>query len=297
MMRLKIFIGLLFLQLMSFAAVPHIAIGNSSKYQRLADYTQTTILNTISNLPEYLRSGTDTIRIRIVSTSAEFRAVTGTDLPYWVGAVTLFPQDLIVLRSPDLSKSTLREYRTTVGHELVHYMQGQLVPLNLTPVWFNEGLALYFSGEFGLSERVLVSKVLWRPRLIPLNGIERMMQFSHPRAELAYAESGSAVEFLDVVYGSETFLRIFDSMRGGLSFDRALSLAIENEEVDFESQWQKYLAQRYNWIFLLDIQNILWLIIPVLALVAYVSIRRRNKKKLRQWNVEEANESNDEENI
>lgn len=296
-MRLKILIGLMFLRIMSFAAAPYIAIENSPKYQRLADYTEATISNTLSNLPEFLQSGTDTIRILIVSTQAEFRAVTGTDLPYWVGAVTLFHRDLVVLRSPDMSKSTLREYRTTVIHEIVHYLQGQRVPLNLTPVWFNEGMALYFSGEFGLSERVLVSKVLWRHRLISLNGIGRIMQFSHPQAELAYAESGSAVEFMDMVYGSETIPRIIDSMRRGISFNRALSLAIDNDEVDFELQWQKYLAQKYNWIFLLDIQNILWLIIPVLALVAYVSIRRRNKATLWKWNVEEANESNDEENI
>jgi len=293
---IKLITGTLFWAWAVWAAEVPILIENSSKYQRLADYTRSTIENTVDQLPRFLISGRhDTLRVWIVSTQNEFQAATGANLPYWVGAVTIFPQDMIVVRSPDLSNATLREYRVTMIHELIHYLQGQNVPLNLTPVWFNEGLATYYSGEFGLPERVLVSKSLWRHRMIPLIKLGNIMKFSQPQAAMAYAESASAIEFLDVVYGSETISRIFNSMQKGIAFDRALSLALDNEEANFEAQWQKYLSQKYNWIFLLDIQNILWLIIPVLVLVAYVSIRRRNKATLRQWNIEEAYERRDEE--
>ncbi|HRS52887.1 MAG TPA: peptidase MA family metallohydrolase [Candidatus Marinimicrobia bacterium] len=295
-MSRRIFIGLI-MTCQILVAAPQIKIIHPDGYEKLAEFTRTSILNTLPNVPAIWQTTADTIRIQIVARSADFEEVVGSDLPQWVGAVTLFPQDLMVVRSPDISRSTMREYRKTVVHELIHLLQGQFVPSNLTPVWFNEGLALYYAGEFDLRERVVISKALVRDQLIPLAKLERILQFNQPQADLAYAESASIIEFIENVYGDGTAVAILERMRDGENFERAVLKVTNCEYDDLINRWQTYIEKKYNWIFLLDIQNILWLIIPLIAFLAYWSIRRRNKVTLEQWNVEEINESSDEQQI
>jgi len=278
-------------------ATPPIKIVHPDGYEKLAEFTHTSILNALPNVPAIWQMTTDTIRIQIVARSADFEEAVGSDLPQWVGAVTLFPQDLMVVRSPDLSRSTLQEYRRTVVHELIHLLQGQFVPLNLTPVWFNEGLALYYAGEFDLREQVVISKALIRNQLIPPIKLEQILKFSQTQADLAYAESASLIEFMENVYGNGTAVAILARMRNGENFEQAVLKLTDCEYDDLMNQWQTYVEKKYNWIFLLDIQNILWLIIPLIAFLAYWSIRRRNKVTLEQWNDEEINENSDEQEI
>jgi len=278
-------------------ATPPIKIVHPDGYEKLAEFTHTSILNALPNVPAIWQMTTDTIRIQIVARSADFEEAVGSDLPQWVGAVTLFPQDLMVVRSPDLSRSTLQEYRRTVVHELIHLLQGQFVPLNLTPVWFNEGLALYYAGEFDLREQVVISKALIRNQLIPLIKLEQILKFSQTQADLAYAESASLIEFMENVYGNGTAVAILARMRNGENFEQAVLKLTDCEYDVLMNQWQTYVEKKYNWIFLLDIQNILWLIIPLIAFLAYWSIRRRNKVTLEQWNDEEINENSDEQEI
>ena len=296
MMPRRIFIVLI-ITYQILMATPPIKVIHPDGYEKLAEFTHTLVLNTVPNVPVIWQTTADTIRIQIVARSADFEEAVGSDLPQWVGAVTLFPQDLMVVRSPDLSRSTLREYRKTVAHELIHLLQGQFVPLNLTPVWFNEGLALYYAGEFDLREQIVISKALIRNQLIPLEKLEQILNFSQPQADLAYAESASIIEFMENIYGNGTAAAILARMRNGENFEQAVLKVTNCEYDDLMNQWQTYVEKKYNWIFLLDIQNILWLIIPLIAFLAYWSIRRRNKVTLEQWNDEEINENSDEQEI
>ncbi|HPY00392.1 MAG TPA: hypothetical protein PKV04_03380, partial [Candidatus Marinimicrobia bacterium] len=98
-------------------------------------------------------------------------------------------------------------------------------------------------------------------------------------------------------YGNGTAAAILARMRNGENFEQAVLKVTNCEYDDLMNQWQTYVEKKYNWIFLLDIQNILWLIIPLIAFLAYWSIRRRNKVTLEQWNDEEINENSDEQEI
>ncbi|HOU17008.1 MAG TPA: peptidase MA family metallohydrolase, partial [Candidatus Marinimicrobia bacterium] len=225
-------------------ATPPIKIVHPDGYEKLAEFTHTSILNALPNVPAIWQMTTDTIRIQIVARSADFEEAVGSDLPQWVGAVTLFPQDLMVVRSPDLSRSTLQEYRRTVVHELIHLLQGQFVPLNLTPVWFNEGLALYYAGEFDLREQVVISKALIRNQLIPPIKLEQILKFSQTQADLAYAESASLIEFMENVYGNGTAVAILARMRNGENFEQAVLKLTDCEYDDLMNQWQTYVEKK-----------------------------------------------------
>ncbi|HRD19126.1 MAG TPA: hypothetical protein PLB60_08740, partial [Candidatus Marinimicrobia bacterium] len=148
-----------------------------------------------------------------------------------------------------------------------------------------------------LREQVVISKALIRNQLIPLIKLEQILKFSQTQADLAYAESASLIEFMENVYGNGIAVAILARMRNGENFEQAVLKVTNCEYDDLMNQWQTYVEKKYNWIFLLDIQNILWLIIPLIAFLAYWSIRRRNKVTLEQWNDEEINENSDEQEI
>ncbi len=263
-------------------------IHSGGEFKQLATYTENRIkevLPEIKNIFDY--QGTLTIEFVLVNSSAEFKQYVGYRLPTYVKGVTLFPSGKVVLKTPQLAKADLWEFRTTLIHELVHSVQGQIVGLNTTPTWFTEGLALYISDNYNLRNHILLSKALFKDQLIPMAQLTRFLDLPPNQTRLAYAESASIIAYLIDVYGLQIINEILHRIKEGQSFAASITAATNIDYVDFPIYWRKYIRQKYRWIFVLDIQNILWLIIPVMVVVIYFIIRIKNRRKQEYW---EANE-------
>jgi hypothetical protein len=267
--------------------VGNIHIYYPESYRKLAEYTLNVLKNSNSDLTALFGESSYPIKYILVNSKAGFERKTGTPLPPWTAAVTMFPQKVVVVKTPDLNNSTLRAYRETIRHELVHLRQGFLIPLNITPTWFNEGLAVYITNQYDLQSRVKVSRALAQNAIIPLSALSDFLKYNHLQAELAYAESGTVIEFLIHVYGQSVLTDLFKTLLDKKDFYQSLYAVTDIEPGTLDFYWQKYINKQYRWIFLLDIQNIIWLIIPVLLVCAYFAKRFRNKKTLQKWNVEE----------
>ena len=264
-----------------------IEINYPKSSRQLAHYT----LNVLQAAnPEYTAVfGPDhePIKFRIFNSQEDFLCETAAWLPNWANAVTLFPQKIVLIKTPDLNQLTLREYRRTVRHELVHLRQGSIVPLNLTPAWFNEGVAVYLTGESHLTDRILLSRAIAQNRIIPLTEISDFLKYNRQQVSLAYIESTTVIEFLVQVYGFEVLPNLFRQLSQNRSFEQSLFLTIGIGIGELDSFWQKYILKRYRWIFLLDIQNLIWLILPLLVVFVYFIKVARNKTIIQKWNNEE----------
>jgi hypothetical protein len=227
------------------------------------------------------------IKFRIFNAQEDFLRETASLLPNWANAVTFFPQKMVLIKTPDLNRLTLREYRQAVRHELVHLRQGSVVPLNLTPTWFNEGIAVYLTGESHLTDRILLSRAIAQNRIIPLTELSDFLKYNRQQASLAYIESTTVIEFLIQVYGFGVLHKLFQKLSENRSFEQSLFLTTGLELSELDSFWQKYILKRYRWIFLLDIQNMIWLILPLLAVFVYFIKVARNKTIIQKWNNEE----------
>lgn len=264
-----------------------IKITHPRKCEELAQFTDRVIREIVAELPSFFIPQDGELRFIIVDSEDEFERYVGQSIPKWASGVTIFPAGVIVVKSTNLVKSTLRDYKETVAHELIHGLQGNIVPLNLTPVWFNEGLAVYFTKEYNLRDKVILSRAIMKNRLIPLDRLSNVLEFNHQKAELAYAESASVIEFLVNVYGAEIIGEIFKKMQTGYGFMKSIELITGIEYSRFESLWKDYTSSSYKFLFLLDIQYILWLIIPLLVIFAYFAKRLRNKRIVDNWELEE----------
>ncbi|MBC8492125.1 MAG: hypothetical protein H8D42_06150, partial [Candidatus Marinimicrobia bacterium] len=160
-------------------------------------------------------------------------------------------------------------------------------PLNMTPTWFNEGLAVYLTDQFNLQSRVVLSRAIAKNSIIPLDRLSDFLQYNHVQAELAYTESATVIEFLTQVYGPSVLTELFNILSEKKDFDQSLYLVTDIEPGTLQFRWKKYITSRYRWIFLLDIQYIIWLIIPVLVIIAFFVKIKRNKKIFHKWNIEE----------
>lgn len=269
------------------AAAATITISGSDNSQQLQSYTARVVREALPKVAFF--PSTDSIRIAVslAASPEEFNRLVGTPLPAWVSAVTLFPEQRIVIKTPQLTHSSLREYRTTLTHELVHLLHGKLIPLNLTPRWFNEGLAIYYSEGLDYRDRIVLSRAILKKRLLDLMQLDNWFDYTAPVADLAYAESAAAVEFIVTVYGSESLTQIFRQMRIGQSFEHCLAEIIQDDYTSFPDLLAAYLRSRYAWLFLTDLQYIFWLFLSLMVVIIYWRLRVRKRVKMAEWQAEE----------
>ncbi len=272
-------------------SVGNIQICYPEKREQLATFTLNTIQAMLPQLINVFGASEQSIQIIIVDSQHAFEQNAGAHLPYWTAAVTVFPHRIIVLKAPNLTNASLRQYQTTVRHEFIHLYQSFHTPLYMTPTWYNEGLAVYLTDPYDIQSRIVLSHALFQDTLIPLNKLSDFLKYNHLQAELAYAESASLLEFLVIVFGESFIKNLTTDIKSTRDFNKSFYRLSNIEPGTLEFHWKKYISSRYRWIFLLDIHYIIWLIIPLLVIVVFFVKKHRNKRIIQQWNMEETEEN------
>jgi len=209
-------------------------------------------------------------------------------LPEWAGAVANYRTNRIVLKSPSLGKTDIWDYDETLMHEVAHMIIGQNLDPDRLPRWFNEGLAMAAAGQHSLQDSYTLAMAAVREDLIPLGELEQMLNFHRKKASLGYAQSYSVVQFLQSKFPAETLPRVFRRMqKSDLSFSQALQEIAGVSSFYLEYHWKQELQSQYKWISVLSSDTVLWIIFPVLALLGYLAVKWRNRKKMQQWESEE----------
>ena len=224
--------------------------------------------------------------IIISGSQKEFDEFTGNILPPWSEGSTDYSKSLIVLKSPSFSGSTDRDIERTITHELTHFLIGAVIDPAIVPRWVNEGLATYLAGEETFSAKILLSRALFTKSLIQLNDAEDVLTFDGSKANLVYAESRSAVEFLKEIAGNEVIKVIFENMNSNNSFDRAFIEVTGLDILDFEIQFRRKIKSQYRYYFLAAVNDYIWFLIPVLLIFAYIAVKYKNWKIVRKWDAE-----------
>jgi len=225
-------------------------------------------------------------RIYLASSQEEFDRISGRSLPDWSQGASFPETGSIILKSPRFSQDISAFHQTAI-HELVHL----LVALKAGPAvprWLTEGLALLFSGEGSGKPLLPLSRALWADKIIPLGEIEQVDLLPHIGAELAYIESFQAVQFIVQEFGWGSLSRILTAMGQGKSWDEALYGETALDGAGFEAAWLKNLEKSYRWLFLLNVQNLIFASFVLLVLAAFIAMRRRRRRILRQWESEDA---------
>ncbi|MEJ2635423.1 MAG: peptidase MA family metallohydrolase [Calditrichia bacterium] len=228
------------------------------------------------------------ITIYLPSSKAEFTYLAGQKLPDWSAAVYVSSMKRIVLKRPEwtLTDTPLEK---DLAHELSHVYLDERLGAQKVPLWFNEGIAEYLSGQrINIAEGVTLSNALFTKRITQLASIDSLLSFPASRARLAYLQSLSVILFLNSRYlqNQASWNRFMEAISAG-TFDAALQNLTGMDKIDFEIKWYRWLQEKYRWFVIFNLENLIWVAMVVVLIGALYAIRYRNRRRLEQWEQEE----------
>lgn len=254
----------------------------------LARSTATKVSRTLDHIDQEMRLAPRGPFTVVITSSKEAYTAYSGHLPDWSAGATDLTRNRVILKSPRLGRTSIWDYDQTLRHEVMHIVLGQNVDPTRIPRWLNEGLAMIIGGEQSLHQVYTLSQAVIRDDLISLGGLERILQFDRPKANLAYAECVSAVRFLQSQFPAGTLRSIFTRMnRSDASFARVFEEETGLPMTYFEYHWQEHLTSKYRWITMMGSDTTIWIFFTLLVIVGYLLIRWRNRKKMQAWQEEE----------
>jgi len=229
--------------------------------------------------------------IVISGSQKEFDGFTGNILPSWSQASTDYDKSLIVLKSPSFSRSTEKELVRTITHEFTHFLIGAVIDPDKVPRWVNEGLATYLAGGETFRAKILISQAMFTKSLIKLSDVQEVLTFDGNKANLAYAESRAAITFLKERAGEDVIKFIFENINSNNSFEAAFIEVTGIDLLDFEIDLRRNLKNNYRYYYLAAINDYIWVLIPVLLILAYLTVKYKNLGIVRKWDAERKEEN------
>ncbi len=224
---------------------------------------------------------TDTLHIYIIPTRQMFKEIIDGQLPNWTGAFASPASNSMYVRSPNWEQDS--NFITNLVHELLHLVIHEKMGVARLPRWMDEGLAIFYSNDYKWISSTALSKAFATRSVLPLYDIDRVLSFHRARAELAYQQSYSAVQYLLATYDIDAVRAILKSLQNHESIDLAFQKATGSTYAVFEKEWLAYAKKKYKWTWLNDFDSYIWTLIIVLFFIAGIVIRIRNKRKLAEW--------------
>jgi len=227
------------------------------------------------------------VSVVIVESLEDFDSYARSSLPTWTGAAYLSSQNIILLKNPTWSNPEINFQREFL-HELSHLYFHKKFEGKDIPLWYNEGLAEYLSvGSIDLHSGLVLSNAIWAKSILPFDRIDSLLFFSKQKAELAYAQSLSAILFLYERLGNRENWNYFHQMILEKGWEPAFRENVKMDLIDFEVTWYHYIDDKYRWLFILNAENLIWVALLLVLIAGMYLVRYRNKKILKKWEYEE----------
>ena len=216
------------------------------------------------------------------------RVQPGGGPPSWSVGTAYPAQNLIILRSPRGMRGGAMDIEEVLRHEYAHLALATALKGHEAPQWLDEGFAMLQSRGWNLSWTYTLSRGVLTKGLIPLEQLSDGLPVDERQAELAYAQSFSFVSYIKTELGPGTLPRLIKGLSYGLDTETALRQATGLGLRELERRWKENLKRRYSWIPIVTSFFSLWFLASLLFLFSYWLKRRRAKRKLAEWEREEA---------
>jgi len=179
-----------------------------------------------------------------------------------------------------LKAGRMDEFPELFRHELAHAFV-EAAGGGRVAVWFNEGLAMRLSGGGEDALAAFWTAVRRRPRL---SDLAADFPDSGVAVRMAYARSRAALDKIAKEAGWEGVLAVLNGCRRGLPFDQALLYGTGRNTAG----WETALG-RPEWVATLfsGFGSVLWFLLAAVVVVAYISLRRRQRAVIAGWDEED----------
>jgi len=224
------------------------------------------------------------VRVYLLKDGDEAGRYYGSKIPSWVIAFAVPHQSTIYLISPRVAKS-LSDTRKVFVHELAHIFNHQISPQ--LPLWLNEGLVMWVSGEERLRDNIWLSFAALTNSFLRLRDIDYHFPEERHKSGLAYAESRNSVIYIVEVYGMDGLRRLLSEVHTTGDVDLAFKKSFGVSYERFDDDFLVFLRSRFRWLAILGEGLPFWILLLSLFLVVYVVKRRRTRRRLEALRKEE----------
>ena len=214
----------------------------------------------------------------------KFHELTGGRIPDW-GAGCAFPaRGRIYIHLEQHDPEALQR---TLVHELAHVALFRRAGGVRLPRWFDEGLSMWLAREWQHRQSLDLAVATLAGQVHSLSQLETLLEFPESQARRAYAESFSAVLFLQKIGGRGIWGELLEEVERSGSFEQALPEVLGLSSAEFDEAWVLHVQREFNPLRLMLNSGLLWLGIIGLAVLAYVFTRLRGRRLERAWEEEE----------
>jgi len=167
-------------------------------------------------------------------------------------------------------------------HQLLNHARA--TALERLPRWFEEGLAVYFSGAAYLDPDASIERLAAAGRLPPLSRVDDCFDADARTAADAYRMGEVLVQHFVRRFGDLAPRRLVAQWRQGASFESAFYAATGVTLGEFEARWRLEVTPRLPlWLFVLleNLELALLCLGGLLVFAGWVRWRRRRENALR----------------
>lgn len=232
-----------------------------------------------------LRTPGAPIRIELATESSDWSAA----VPSWVAGFAIDQSTVVIFpsRSPSYPDDSLDD---VVRHEVAHILISRSSSGRPVPRWFNEGLAMSVEHGWRFGDRTQLFYQLVSGSRETVDMLDRLFQGTSNDSTRAYLLSGAFVRQLLSKYGENAGARILEKVGRGVSFEAAFSDVTGRSPAVADAEFWNSQRVWTTWIPIVFSQEVLWMGVTVLCLLAIRAIRRRNARLQKQWEEEEKDE-------
>ncbi len=227
------------------------------------------------------------IDIWVCDTQKEFQTSVHAPIQDWaVGCAFPLSRRIVILNPKHIAFAKLQLVQV-LRHEIAHVLFGQCTrkAVREIPLWFIEGIAIYFAEEWVPSRHETLLRHIFSRSILPLQELERSFPRTQAGADLAYAESQDTVRWLVEVKGRDILFSLIAELHAGSNFSTAFETVVGWDLATYDILWRESLTERYQWASLFSNSYVLWGGFGGLALIGYLvcwNRRRRHLNRLAQ---------------
>jgi hypothetical protein len=196
----------------------------------------------------------------------------------------------IIIRDPGSTRG-VAALRTVFMHEYIHYFIDSYIAS--APLWFHEGMAVYFSGGYGLNHEIVFARGYLFGRRPALLEMVADYPESQNNWEMFYATSALAVktmykdfkpEFYRLWYSAElTKHQTGNKALFGQLFRKNFFMTVNQFDSYFRIQQKKVFIGHSSAL----IGSLIGPLMAIVLVFAFIRKKKDNKKLSKQWTEEE----------
>ncbi len=230
------------------------------------------------------------VNVRIARSTREMKSLAPAGAPYpkYASGVAYPELNLVLLTLAPESPNERLDLGETFRHELAHLALNQAVNDLRVPRWFNEGFAVFASGESSIPRLQTLWTATLAGTLVPLERLERSFPEDAMTASIAYAEAADVVRYLARKEDHHRFSGLIERLGRGQDFNSALIEAYGLDRFALEYEWREDVGRRYTFWPVIFSTTVVWGGITVLFFWGYRRKKRNDRLTLERWKREEA---------